>query len=44
MAVTVTDWQGFSAVTEAFTTVNDCWSAVILSTIYREDKKNDYQN
>ena len=34
MPVMVTVWQGFLAVTEAFTTVNDHWPAVILSTGY----------
>ena len=32
MVVIVTIWQRFLAITKAFTTVNDRWPAVILST------------
>ena len=34
MAIMVTIWQDFLAVTEAFTTDNDRWLAIILSTVF----------
>ena len=34
MAIMVTIWQDFLAVTEAFTTDNDHWLAIILSTVF----------